>query len=83
MSRSRPRRTMPCAPALLTALLAGTACVEQSRERKKFGRTFESTRSGAYMPFNFAPVPDGRWADPSTEWKMNTAAGPSGSRTTK
>ena len=61
------------APIIVMALISCTACVEQSREKKKYGRTFESSSTGAYMPFQFAPVPEGRWVNTSSDWKMNTA----------
>lgn len=62
--------------ALLVPTLA--ACVEQTRTPKKFGRTFESGRTRASMPFEFAPVPEGRWVDPSTQWEINAAPDLSG-----
>ncbi len=70
-------RTLFAASLAILAICA-TACVEQSREKKKFGRTFESSRIGASMPFNYAPLPEGRWVDTSTEMKMNTAPDLSG-----
>ncbi len=78
--QSRLIRWWPELAAALSvvALLASTGCVEQSREKKKFGRTFESSSTGAFMPFNFAPVPEGKWVDPGTEWKMNAAPDMSG-----
>lgn len=66
--------------SLAILAMCATACVEQSREKKKYGRTFESTRIGASMPFNYAPLPKGRWIDTTTELKINAAPDLSGIR---
>lgn len=76
---TRSRRTVAAWSSALGAFLAlAQGCVEQSRTERKFGRTFESSSTRAFMPFRFAPVPEGKWVDSSSGWEINAAPDMSG-----